>query len=265
MRLAPGTMAAAWLLGTLAAGDVVSAANPFVPPAQVGEAVPIRRAASQARQPGSRPSVRWIGQDGHDYVGPNNRPEPSEIQDMHLVLGGLEPQREIVFVDVTTAQGGDQWQYNAQSFAWKAELKRARGSRTADLFLEPGHVEAHRNYHILIRYDNGATHEFDVRGRKVSRSLRMAGAALQAQWLGHDKQDRVGSGPSVGPDGVQDVRIRLAGVSTKVSVKAMRIEGPGGSKWESGANPELLPSAEYWPDPRKLGEGDLFFQPDWDL
>ena len=36
-------------------------------------------------------------------------------------------------------------------------------------------------------------------------------------------------------------------------------------KWESGSNPELLPNAEYWPDPKKPGEGDLFFQPDRDL
>ena len=139
---------------------------------------------AQGQQTGAGPSVRWVGQDGHDYVGPNNRLEPSDIQDMHLAISGLHPRREITFVDVTTGQGGDQWQYNAQSFAWKAELKRARGSRTADLFLEPGHVEEPRNYHVLIRYDDNTTHEFDVRGRKVSRSLRMPGAAIQARWAG---------------------------------------------------------------------------------
>ena len=244
MRLAPGMMTAALVIASTAS----EAARP-----------------AQVRQTGSQPSVKWVGQDGHDYVGPNNRPEPSEIQDMHLVLSGLDPQREISFVDVTTGQGGDQWQYNARSFAWKAELKRPMGSRSADLFLEPGHVEAPRNYHVLFRYDNGTTHEFDVRGRKVSRSLRMPGAALQARWMGQEKQDRVGAGPSVGPDGVADVRIRLTAVSTRVPVKAMRVEGPGAMKWESGSNPELLPGAEYWPDPKKPGEGDLFFQPDRDL
>ncbi len=169
------------------------------------------------------------------------------------------------FVDVTTAQGGDQWQYNAQSFAWKAELKRSTGSRSADLFLEPGHVEAPRNYHVLFRYDNGTTYEFDVRGQKVSRGLRMPGTALQARWIGQDKQDRVARGPSVGPDGIADVRIRLTGVSTRVPVRALRVQGTGSMKWESGPNPELLPGAEYWPDPKKPGEGDLFFQPDQEL
>ena len=108
MRLAPGMMTAALVIASTAS----EAARP-----------------AQVRQTGSQPSVKWVGQDGHDYVGPNNRPEPSEVQDMHLVLSGLDPQREISFVDVTTGQGGDQWQYNARSFAWKAELKRPMGSR----------------------------------------------------------------------------------------------------------------------------------------
>jgi len=221
-------------------------------------------AQTPARKPAGMAGVRWIGQDGHDYVGPNNRLEPSDVQDIHLVLTGLDPDREIVFIDVTASQH-DQWQYNAESFSWKAELKRARGSRTADLFIEPGHVEAPRIHHVLYKDDQGATREFDVRGQKVSRSLRMPGAALQAKWLGQDRRDRVGNGPSVGPDGLQDVRIRLSGVSTKVPVKAFRIEGAGGAKWESGSNPALLPNAEFVADEKKPGEGDLHFQPDREL
>ena len=104
MRLTPARMTAALVIATTAA---------TAQPAQV-------------RPTGSQPSVKWVGQDGHDYVGPNNRLEPSEVQDMHFVLSGLDPQQEISFVDVTTGQGGDQWQYNAPSFAWKAELKRPR-------------------------------------------------------------------------------------------------------------------------------------------
>ncbi len=241
MRLSTGMMVSTWLAGSLAIHSCLLAA-----------------------QTGSQPSVKWAGQDGHDFVGPNNRLEPSDVQDMHFVLGGLDPQQEIAFVDVL-GEHGDEWQYNAQSFSWKAELKRPKGSRTADLFLEPGNIETPRNYHVLFRYENGTAHEFDVRGRKVSRSLRMPDAALQARWMGQEKQDRVGSGPSAGPDGIADVRIRLAGVSTRVPVRAMRVEGPGALKWESGSNPELLPGAEYWPDPKQPGAGDLFFQPDRDL
>jgi hypothetical protein len=232
----------------------------FLAFASLVPATGLLRAQPAAGQPG----MRWIGQDGHDYVGPNNRLEPSEVQDIHLVITGLDPGREIVFVDVTSTEH-DQWQYNAQSFSWKAELKRAKGSRTADLFIEPGHVEAPRAYHVLYREDQGQTREFDIRGRKVSRSLRMPGAVLGAKWLGQDRHDRVGGGPSVGPDGIQDARIRLFGVSTKVAVKAIRIDGPAGAKWESGANPELLPNAEFVADAKKPGEGDLFFQPETDV
>jgi hypothetical protein len=265
MRLATRMMVVAWFLGPMVAGSDSPAANPPRALAQLHQAGPIRTVAYQARQVGSQPSARWIGQDGHDYVGPSNRLEPSEVQDMHIALSGLDPQKEIEFIDVTTEKGGDQWQYNAQSFSWKAELKRGKGSRTADLFLEPGHNDSVQNYFILLRYEGGATRELVVRCRKVNRGLRMPGAGLQARWGGQDRQDRVGDGPSVGPDGLQDSRIRLSGVSTKIPVKAMRIEGPGGAKWESGANPQLLPNAEYWADPKKPGEGDLFFQPERDL
>src|SRR5262249_7429987 len=89
MRLAPATTATVWTLLALAVS---------CPPHAPG------------RQFGPRPSIRWAGQDGHDYVSPNNRLEPSEIQDMHLVISGLDPRREVMFVDVTTTSGGDQWQ-----------------------------------------------------------------------------------------------------------------------------------------------------------
>ena len=76
-------------------------------------------------------------------MGPNNRLEPSDVQDVHIILGGLDPAREVVFVNVTNDGDKSQWQYNAQSFSWKAELKRAKGSPQADLFIEPGPLEAH--------------------------------------------------------------------------------------------------------------------------
>ncbi|MGC8643932.1 MAG: hypothetical protein ACP5XB_29080 [Isosphaeraceae bacterium] len=243
MRLASGTSAAAWCVFSL---TVMSACPAWAYPRNSGL------------------SARWVGQDGHDYVSPHNRLEPSDVQDMHIILSGLDPAREVVYIDVKVANPIDEWEYNAQSFSWKAELKREKGSPTADLFLEPGHIEIARNYHILIRYDDNSTHEIDVRGSKVNHSLRMPSVAIQARWVGQDRHDRVGTGPSVGPDGIQDIRIRLAGVSTRVQIKAMRIDGAG-VKWETGANPQLLPSAEFWPDPQKHGEGDLFLQPERDL
>ncbi|QEH36819.1 hypothetical protein OJF2_54040 [Aquisphaera giovannonii] len=223
-------------------------------------------AQSSPRQRSARaPSIRWIGQDGHDYVAPNNRREPSGVQDVHLVLEGLDPAREVTHVDVKAESPWNEWEYDRPNFSWKLELKRARGARSADLFLEPGDTEAARTYHFLVEDDAGNKWEFDVRGRKVDRGLRMPGLAMQAKWLGQDRHDRVASGPSVGPDGIQDARIRLSGISAKIAVKSIRIEGQGGTKWQSGTNPDLLPNAEFWADPKTTGAGDLHFQPTRDV
>jgi hypothetical protein len=226
--------------------------------------VPIRRAAYQHGLGPMGFTVRWIGQDGQDYVSPNNRLEPSEVQDIHLVLAGLDPRREVVFVDVT-GLGGDQWQYNAQSSSWKAELKRRRGSTTADLFIEPGRVETGRPFHVLVRYDDGSTLEADLRSRRTDPFLRMPAAALQARWIGQGGEDWTGTGPSVGPDGLQDARIHLTRLGVKVPIQSIRIERATGRTWEFGANPQLNSNAELVRDAKDPSQGDLFFQPDRDL
>ncbi len=226
--------------------------------------IPLHRVAFQRSRRAEGLTVRWIGQDGRDYVSPNNRMEPSEVQDIHLLLGGLDPRREIVFVDVLP-QGGEQWQYNAQSFSWKAELKRQKGSTSADLYIEPSRVETGRVFHVTVRYDDGSSEEADLRSRKTDPNLRMPNAALQAQWVGQDRHDAAGRGPSVGPDGFQDARIRLARLGVKVPIKAIRIDGSGGMRWESGINPHLLPNADLIRNAQDKSQGDLFFQPDRDL
>jgi hypothetical protein len=229
-----------------------------------GQVIPTRRVAYQRGRSSGGLTVRWIGQDGQDHVGPHNRLEPSDVQDIHLVLGGLDPRREVVVVDVM-GQGGDQWQYQAQTSSWRAELKRKKGSPTADLFIEPSRVEAGRSFHVVVRYDDGTTVATELRGRKADHQLRMASAALQARWVGQDRQDWTGVGPSVGPDGVQDVRIHLSKLSAKVSVKSIRIEGPAAARWEFGTNPQLLANAELIRDIKDPSQGDLFFQPGRDL
>ena len=223
-------------------------------------------AANAQRSGGGRPVARWIGQDGKDFVGPNNRFEPSDVQDVHIALGNLDPDREIAYVDIL-ADGGEhaQWEYNVHSFAWKIAMEREKGSTTADLYIEPAAWEGARDYKMTIRYDDGTEHKLVLRGRKVDSRLRTAEATLKAQWMGQDGHDAVGPGPEIGPDGLQDVRLRLSGVSEKVPIRAVRIDGPGGSTWESGVNPRLFPRAEFWNDPKTPGEADLFFHPAADL
>jgi hypothetical protein len=90
-------------------------------------------------------------------------------------------------------------------------------------------------------------------------------AHLAARWIGQDGQDWTGPGPSVGPDGLRDVHIHLGGLSAGVAVKAIRIEGPAGARWEQGTNPKLLSNAELVRDAKNASEGELYFQPDRDL
>src|SRR5262249_10754296 len=72
-----------------------------------------RRTGYQPGRGGRGLSVRWIGQDGHDYVSASDRHEPDERQDIHLTLAGLDPSRDIAFIDITLPNG-HRWQYNPQ-------------------------------------------------------------------------------------------------------------------------------------------------------
>src|SRR5438552_2574195 len=140
----------------------------------------------------------------------------------------------------------------------------------------------HGGYHAVdLRDDAGSGHVGDRRQLDRSETRRVglfgthldrpsadpahslsegpAGRALQAKWVGQDRQDWVGSGPSVGPDGLQDARIHLSKLGVKVPIKAIRIDGPTGPRWEFGANPQLLSSAELVRDAKDPSQGDLFF------
>jgi hypothetical protein len=88
---------------------------------------------------------------------------------------------------------------------------------------------------------------------------------LAARWIGQDGQDWTGSGPAVGPDGLQDIHVHLSGLAAGVAIKAIRIEGPAGARWEQGTNPKLLSNAEMVRDPKDASQGELYFQLDRDL
>jgi hypothetical protein len=255
--------APALLIGS---GDSDSSGGRVVPAIEfggAGAALPVKRLlyAQSGRSPaGIR--ARWLGQDKHDFVGPHQRLEPSDVQDIHLALGGLDVRREVVFVDVT-GEAGDHWQYGGTA-GWRAELRRGKQARTADLFVEPARAEVGQ-IHIVVRYDDGTTADASLPGRKADPQLRMPGAGLVARWVGQDRQDWTGPGPSVGPDGLQDVHIVLGRLGPLSSLKGIRIEGPAGARWESGTNPKLASNAELVRDEKEPFRGDLFFQPERDL
>jgi hypothetical protein len=224
----------------------------------------VRQVANQPGRSSSRFRARWIGQDGHDYVGPGAKKKPSDIQDIHLQLAGLDPNREVVFVEVS-APGGDHWRYADRPDGWCAELKRTKGSRTADVFFEPSGIESGRMFRVVVRYDDGSTAAADLQGGRADPKLIMASVSVAARWIGQEPQDYTGPGPSVGADGLEDARIHLSQLSTKLALKAIRIEGANGFAWESGTNPKLLANAELIRDTKDPTQGDLFFQPIRDL
>ena len=110
-----------------------------------------------------------------------------------------------------------------------------------------------------------ADERIPARSRQADPRRRMPAGVLQARWLGQAGQDRTGPGPSVGPDGLQDARIHLSELDVKAPLKAIRIEGAAGTRWEFGTNPQLLPNAELIRDAKDPSQADLFFQPNRNL
>jgi hypothetical protein len=211
----------------------------------------------------ARLAGRWLGQDGQDYVGPNSALAPSGVQDLHIRLMGLPANREVRHA-VIRGLGGDEWQFNGPHGPWKAHLVRRQGATTADLFLEPTRVETGRGFTITLTFDDDRTAEIIVEGGKADPDLRMPQARLQARWVGQDGRDRVGSGPSVGPDGHQDACIELVRLSPDVEIQSATIQAPDGAIWEYGVNPKGLPNAELLRSGEERGRAELFFQPDKD-
>jgi hypothetical protein len=110
-----------------------------------------------------QPSGVWLGQDGHDLVGPYPVAVPDGSQDVHVALSGLNPYRTITYLEVD-GLGGGQWTYNGPWGPWKAALVRAPGATTADLYFQPSQAETGRPYSITLRYDDGTTASFWVQG-----------------------------------------------------------------------------------------------------
>lgn len=208
------------------------------------------------------PAGKWLGQDGHDVVGPSSQAKPSDVQDIHILLGNLPP-REIVSVRVQ-GEGGDEWAYRIPG-PWAAALERKPGARTADLYLEPTRVEKGRAFEIKIEFDDGSKSGFYVHGRKADPNLRMPGAALTLKWVGQERQDWVGPDLGVGPDGLQDTRLTLGKLSPKEKVQTVDLEGPSGLRWQAGLNPKGVANAELLRDEKDPSNAGLYFQADRDL
>ncbi len=235
-------------------------------------ASPKRRPAPRAPRRGARGTgvarglaARWIGQDGQDWGGgPSPEERGNGVQDIHIALSGLPARREVVHA-LIKGHGADAWEFNGPYTPWTATLRRAPGSTSADLFIEPTRVETGRSFELKLRYDDGTTAELYFQGRTADPNLRMPGAALQVRWGGQDRQDWTGPGIAVGPDGLQDVRLELTKLSPKVEVRSITLDGPAGAAWQFGTNPKGHANAEFVRRTDDPSRADFYFQPTADI
>ena len=207
---------------------------------------------------------RWLGQDGHDFVGDPNSIAPNGIQDVHIALSGLPPGKEITFASIT-GLGYDAWEYNRPKNQFAAVIQRKPRGTTADVYIEATHDEKGRQFCVKLTFDDQSVVEVYLPGGRADTNLRMKGTGIAARWIGRTTQDHAGSGPGVGPDGFQDVAIGLTKLAKGQAVKAVRVEDPSGTKWNFGTNPEGHHNAELFSDPKTPAEATVLFQPERSL
>jgi hypothetical protein len=211
---------------------------------------------------------RWLGQDKQDLAGSTTAVEPNGVQDVHIVLGGLPARSEIASA-VIAGHGADEWKYGdpKQLPQFTAVVVRKPNATTADVFFEPLRVETGREFHVVLKFDDGNTAEVYLKGGRADPNLRMPDAAMAARWVGQEKTDVAGAGPGVGPDGLQDAKIALSRLAPRDKIRSVLLEDASsrGSKWSFGPNPEGHHNAELVLDPKNPAEGSLYFHPDRDL
>ncbi len=207
---------------------------------------------------------RWLGQDGRDYCGEvTNAIKPNGVQDVHITLAGLPPGREIASVQVN-GHGSDEWRTDANN-QFGAKLLHKSNAPTADLYFEAFHPETGRQFALVVKFADGSHAELYLKGGKADPNLRMAGSALTMTWVGQERDDRVGLGPGVGPDGRIDARIALSKLPARDPIKAVEVDDGKRAQWAFGINPKGRNNAEVYTLPSDATAGSLFLQPDVDL
>jgi hypothetical protein len=221
--------------------------------------VPIRLAAASI-------AGRWLGQDKHDYCGAvAPAVKPNGVQDVHIALRGLAPQAEIASA-VITGKGSGEWRYGSTPNQFSAAIVRAPGTTTADVYFEPIQVETGREFCVKLTFRDASVVEVYLPGGKADPNLRMPGAAMSAKWMGQEPRDHAGSGPGVGPDGLQDVRIELSRLAPRDRIKSILVEDASGPRWAYGQNPKGYHNAEFVARGAEVSsEGSLYFHPESDL
>ena len=212
------------------------------------------------------PGGVWMGQDGRDYCQTSTVLKPNDIQDLHIRFESL-PSGEVIEGVLVRRAGGGEWAWGNRGgrWTWKAHLVCEPPGTTAELFMEPSHDEERFRVDIEVAYRGGRADHFSLNCGRSNPNLFMPAAMLRASWVGQDGQDWTGPGPAVGPDGIEDVRLDLAGLSTKLDVKSLVVRAAGGGAWAYGLNPDRWSNAELLRDEKEKSRGSLFLSPDGDL
>lgn len=208
-------------------------------------------------------SGTWLGQDGQDLVGGSSQVGGNGIQDMHVRVDGLTPGVAVEAVRVE-GLGGGTWQSGGATGEWAAVFLRTSPT-SGSVFFEPYQVESGRSFQVTVRYVGGAVETCMVAGGVADPRLRLVANTLQVNWSGQDGSDLTGLGPSVGPDGHQDVRLRLANLAPGMGIESVRVDGALGVVWQSGLNHQAVNNAEVVRSASDLTRADVYFSPDRDL
>jgi len=95
-----------------------------------------------------------VGQDNFDYVGPSTA-APDGRQDLHIRLYGLRPDVALIQVEAVQSGGLHRWALtNGNS---PLIVSRARGSTTADIFLQPFYANGRSHFDIEFTYEGSTT------------------------------------------------------------------------------------------------------------
>ncbi len=209
----------------------------------------------------------YLGQDGHDYCMTDSELGPNDIQDLHLRVEGV-PANEEIAAATFTRLGGGAWSYSKsppRTRYFRAELRREPHATAADVFLEPTFDEAAFELHIELDYASDRKAGLDTHCGRSDPNRFMPQAILRAHWMGQEGHDLTGPTPAVGPDGFQDARLDLTGLSQRLQIQTLRLEAGGAGRWECGANRDRLANAELAWDPQDASKASLFFSPTSDL
>jgi hypothetical protein len=191
------------------------------------------------------PSATSLGQDGVDLVGSGALTgSPDGLQDVDILLSGLNASKTIRYIDVLGVGGGE-WQYNAANGpsphrSDAAALVQTAGASSAHLYVQPYKTETGRSYQVEILDTDGTSLSLFSSPVYANPQLAMTSAPTPATptatSLGQDGVDLVGSGPlGNSPDGLQDIDILLSGLDPSKSISYIDVLGVGGGEWQYNA------------------------------